>query len=1212
MDSTLPPASVPMAGMRRFALVLAGISAAVAALALTGWATGEMAVLSGLLAISFLATAVLLARRPVRGLLGSDGPGGVLARRLVPAAILVPSITGLLRLKGERLGLYGTETGTMLFALAMVAGIVTLVYFTARSLDGADRARRALVRDAEIARDRVRLIVATAEQAFVAIDAGGAVTEWNSKAEEMFGWSRSEVVGRQLADLVIPEAMRDAHRKGMARFMATGEGKVVNRPVQLNALHRDGHEFPVEMTISPLEVGGEWTFNAFIQDITERKATTDALAAGEARFRALATQSPGGAYEVNIEGMVTSGNDKFMKMTGLTEADFGEVAYMDLVHPDDRDAMSRLWFESVESGEHFRMEYRFVSRDGEVTWVSGQATTVRDPAGEPTGYFGAVLDITSRRLIEAELRLQGQITEHMAEGVVLVRHSDDQIVFANRRFSDIFGYELGEIEGMIVNQLHAPSDVNSETVAAEMQSAVAEYGFWTGNVPSKKKDGTPFWCHATVSVFEHPGHGMVSVAVHEDITDRKRADDELRQERRLLGESQEIGGVGSWEWDLETNLVTWSAQQFRLFGLEPTTEGPSPALFLEVVHPDDRDEVGDVMGRLMITPGPVELEYRVVMPDGDVRVLAVRGDLAPGATLRLAGTSRDITGEREAERAVRKAERRFRGAFENAPIGMAELTLDGRFMSVNPAMCEIVGHPAEELEGRSFESITHPDDLGRDKQQVRAMLAGHSASRHAEKRYLHANGHPVWVQLNGTLVRDEEGEPDHFLIQVQDITDRRRWEQKLQHMADHDPLTGLPNRRSFERGLERHVAEIERYGAQGAAIVLDLDNFKYYNDTLGHHVGDELIVRMSRVLQGRLRESDVLARLGGDEFAVILPKEDANGARLVANALLDCIRAEGRKIDSGRGRSITASIGVAMFDDEEHITGEDVLVNADLAMYDAKEAGRDRIAFYSSEDHSHTRMKGRMKWVDQIRTALDEDGFTLLAQPITDLSGTPCDRYELLLRMNGPDGDLIPPGTFLYIAERLGWVNEIDRWVTRQAIQILAEQRDLGREIFLEVNLSGLSIGDDELLAQIEQDLNKTGVDPSHLTFEITETAAVANIAKARHFAERLSEFGCKFALDDFGAGFGSFYYLKHLPFDFLKIDGEFVKGCTSSETDRLLIEAVVGIARGMGKRTIAEFVGDDETVRTLRRLGVDLGQGYHLGRPAPLADLLGAEIAHQ
>ena len=349
--------------------------------------------------------------------------------------------------------------------------------------------------------------------------------------------------------------------------------------------------------------------------------------------------------------------------------------------------------------------------------------------------------------------------------------------------------------------------------------------------------------------------------------------------------------------------------------------------------------------------------------------------------------------------------------------------------------------------------------------------------------------------------------------------------------------------------------------------MLDLDNFKYYNDTLGHHVGDELIVRMARVLQERLRETDVLARLGGDEFAVILPKEDAQGRAAGRRRPARVHPRGGPPVDAGRGKAITASIGIALFDDEERLTGEDVLVNADLAMYDAKEAGRDRISLYHTEANAQARMKGRIKWVDQIRTALDEDGFTLLAQPITDLSGGPCDRYELLLRMHGA-GRRPDPARHLPLHSRAPGMGQRDRplGVTPRDPDP-GRAADLGRDIDLEVNLSGLSIGDDSCSsARRERDLSRTGIDPSRLTFEITETAAVANIAKARAFAERLSELGCKFALDDFGAGFGSFYYLKHLPFDFLKIDGEFVKGCASSKTDRLLIEAVVGIAARHGQ----------------------------------------------
>ncbi len=283
------------------------------------------------------------------------------------------------------------------------------------------------------------------------------------------------------------------------------------------------------------------------------------------------------------------------------------------------------------------------------------------------------------------------------------------------------------------------------------------------------------------------------------------------------------------------------------------------------------------------------------------------------------------------------------------------------------------------------------------------------------------------------------------------------------------------------------------------------------------------------------------------------------------------------------------------------------MVNADLAMYDAKEAGGDRWARYRTEQHERPKIESRMKWVEQINHAIASDGFELFAQPIVPFHGGGPAQYELLLRMRDAHGDLIAPASFLYVAERLGLIREIDHWVTNRAIDMLAEHRAAGRDLRLAVNLSGHTTGDEELLELVERRLHETGVPPDRLVFEITETAAIGNIARATAFAHRLSDLGCMFALDDFGAGFGSFYYLKHLPFDYLKIDGEYVRHCAENETDRILISAVVQIAHGMGKRTIAEFITDQETVEVLTRLGVDYGQGFHLGRPEPLQRHLAA-----
>jgi EAL domain-containing protein (putative c-di-GMP-specific phosphodiesterase class I) len=250
-------------------------------------------------------------------------------------------------------------------------------------------------------------------------------------------------------------------------------------------------------------------------------------------------------------------------------------------------------------------------------------------------------------------------------------------------------------------------------------------------------------------------------------------------------------------------------------------------------------------------------------------------------------------------------------------------------------------------------------------------------------------------------------------------------------------------------------------------------------------------------------------------------------------------------------------------------------------------------------------MKARITWAERIREALEEDRFTLYAQPIVELSSGEVRQHELLLRMLDERGDAIPPAVFLGIAERFDLMQELDRWVVARAIRHMGEERRRGRDVVFEVNISGSSTGDPELLTIIEHELASNGVDPANLVLEVTETTAVANVPRAQQFAARLAELGCRFALDDFGAGFGSFYYLKHLPFDLLKIDGEFVRSCTSSTTDQLLIRAAVDIARGLGKRTIAEYVGDDDTVALLRELGVDYGQGFHIGKPAPLVTSL-------
>jgi diguanylate cyclase (GGDEF)-like protein len=440
------------------------------------------------------------------------------------------------------------------------------------------------------------------------------------------------------------------------------------------------------------------------------------------------------------------------------------------------------------------------------------------------------------------------------------------------------------------------------------------------------------------------------------------------------------------------------------------------------------------------------------------------------------------------------------------------------------------------------------------------------------------------------------------VVSLADITERKRAQSELEHLADHDPLTGLLNRRRLEADVTRDLAAAARYDTGGAVLVLDLDNYKYVNDSLGHGVGDQLICRAAEVLSGHLRESDTVARLGGDEFAVVLPHADAGAAARVAQMLLDGVREEAVVSTMDGPRRATASIGIALM--SPGLTTEELMAQADIAMYEAKERGKDRAQLFDPGGDRQAQAKAGLSWAERIRAALRDGRFVLHAQPIVGLAGNHVDRrYELLVRMRSETGEMVSPGVFLPVAERFDLIADIDRWVLRRAAGLLGELRARGRSaVMLSVNLSGRSI-DLEMLDLLRSALDRTNGDPRRLTVEITETAAIADLERAKAFAEGLSAMGSRLALDDFGSGFASFHYLKHLDFDEIKIDGEYVQDMADSETHRLLVRSLVDIAQGLGKDTTAEFVSDDRTIELLNEFGVCWGQGFHLGRPAPLEE---------
>lgn len=434
---------------------------------------------------------------------------------------------------------------------------------------------------------------------------------------------------------------------------------------------------------------------------------------------------------------------------------------------------------------------------------------------------------------------------------------------------------------------------------------------------------------------------------------------------------------------------------------------------------------------------------------------------------------------------------------------------------------------------------------------------------------------------------------------------RKQSEEQLTYHASHDSLTGLVNRHEFERRVSKLLERAQNNSDEHALYFMDLDQFKIVNDSCGHAAGDEMLRQLTAVLQNFVRKRDTLARLGGDEFGVLIEYCSLDDAYRIATTLQKAIQ-DYQFVWEGHMFRVGVSIGLVPVTNSATTLGE-LLRDADAACYMAKELGRNRIHIYHREDEHLVRRSGEMQWIARLQRALDEDRFTLYAQPIEALDGSPKKHYELLIRMIDEQGKLIPPGMFLPAAERYNLISRLDAWVIRRVFEAVENNRDSFADIDLvSINLSGQSLTSPEILDGIIARLNESGIDQRKICFEITETAAISNMTRAIKFISALKLLGCRFALDDFGSGLSSFGYLKNLPVDYLKIDGMFVRNIITDQIDHAMVKSINEVGHIMGMKTIAEFVENDEIRTLVRQIGVDYAQGYGIGVPQPFSMLIG------
>ena len=566
-------------------------------------------------------------------------------------------------------------------------------------------------------------------------------------------------------------------------------------------------------------------------------------------------------------------------------------------------------------------------------------------------------------------------------------------------------------------------------------------------------------------------------------------------------------------------------------------------------------------------------------------------------------TLHDVTEQRKARTAQEIAEQRLNYLLDFNPAIIYTSVLRDEFVCsfVSENFYDLTGYRAEEMINQKgfWRKHVHPDDKGRVTREIaRAMNRGLGSF---EYRFRHKDGSYFWIIDTFKITYDKDGSPLEVVGAWTDTTSLHQLSDKLAYQEKHDVLTGASNRFEFERQLTVLISSSLPGKTNHVVCEIDLDQFKIINDNCGHVAGNELLKQIADILRETIRDGDLLGRLGGDEFGILMKNCNINNAENITRRWLKKIN-DYRFEWEGKKYHISASIGLVPITDTAHSATE-ILSKTNIACLAAKERGRNRIHVYDVADIDTEKMHGELRVAGEIHQALEENRFRLYWQPIVPVvEPHKKTQYEILIRMLGTDGNIVSPGLFLPAAEKYGLSTRVDLWVINTLFSMLEKSTSILDDIhYIDINLSGQSVGNEEIFRTIASHLKKKHIPSNKICFEITETAVVSHLQEAVEFMKRLKEYGCQFSLDDFGSGLSSFAYLKTLPVDFIKIDGSFVKDIADDEIDFAFVKSITEIGRVMGKQTIAEFVENEIILAKLQHIGVDFAQGYGIGMPVPV-----------
>jgi diguanylate cyclase (GGDEF)-like protein/PAS domain S-box-containing protein len=1102
---------------------------------------------------------------------------------------------------------------------------------------------------------RLQAILDHVKDGIISCDRLGRIESMNRTAERFFGVSQGDLLSLTLDELMPALAPQGDIARVLEDLAAARENTHFDLSARdVQARHRCGELMPAEILVSKVPLPKRPVYIICVRDTLERSKVEVALKDSEARYRVLVENAPEVVVVFDAEtNRFVDCNENACHFFKMTRVELLQRGPPEVSPPEQADGtpsfgIARGHIQAAMAGGAPVFEWQHVDAEGKL--IPCEVRLVRLPSSARPLIRGSIIDITDRKRSEqiaagerrvfekiaasagfnSALEAITQVIEQVLPGAVccislydadrnvLVHAAGQNLPREFMMLMDDLPVEIryGSCAAAVAlqRQIIVP-DVRHDPFWEYRSEAAVRYGLqacWS--TPIRSADGRMLGAFATyMKRTGMPGRrdlelmGRMTQLARIAI-ERHRAEQALRDsERRYRGLFDNVV-EGVYQVTVAGELISANPALVEMLGFDSLedlrTAGVTADLY---VDPSAREAL---LARLVSEGELVEAEYELRRRDDSVITVSENARVIRderGRVTGFEGTLTDITERKRAELRLHEEKERAQVTLQSIVDAVVTVDRTGRIDYMNPVAESLTEWTAEEALGQPLgEVVRFATEEGHEPVEDpvrRATSSGRPAAVPDQTVLLSRRGQEVAIQANAAPIRDREGRVGGAVMVFHDVSRERRMKRLLSYQAAHDALTGLLNRREFENRLGAALASLrENPGQSHALLYLDLDQFKLVNDTCGHAAGDQLLRQVTGLLQTRVRASDVIARLGGDEFGILFEQCSNETALRLADGLRQAIR-DYRFVWEGQAMQIGASIGIVeMTPETESIAA--LFSAADLACYAAKDGGRNRVHLY--DPASASARDRQTHWVTRLTSAKDQGRLELAFQPIMPVAAGPGRRphYELLLRLTDEDGREIMPGEFIPVAERYNVMPVLDRWVVERTLAELVPSRRDGVHVApytLALNLSGASLSDQCFIESLLEQLEEHDPTPGVLCFEITETAAITNLANASHIMRELASRGCLLTLDDFGSGLSSFHYLRNLPVHYLKIDGQFVQDVAHDPIDRSLVEAIVQVGRAMGMETIAERVESQEVLDALEGVGVGYAQGWLLGRPVPI-----------